>query len=339
MIKNNRINVDNILCCSAGGLSAIFFTLGVIRQLLHNNKFINNFDIISASSGSVITIILIEMCYDNNLITEENWFEKYVVKTIHDFFNTNYIMSIFKLMYLDYNNVSLIHKFWTTLGTFYNKIPKIEKSSKSKNIKKPIFCYNYFNTDTLKLSYDNSDLNNDINRIEKIIMRCGLPMSNINNISSIDSALKNMFATNILDDYYSKNITICSKINYYQDLLEIKNLLYRKSYIISLDYTKKLLKNTNVSIITISCSKYPSLNKYHNKLFMEFEKQFQSYISIYYMSCDILKIFENEGYIQCNTILKMKQKENNIKNKILFKIPNKSVYKKAKKIMYEFEKT
>ena len=113
---------------------------------------INNFDIISASSGSVITIILIEMCYDNNLITEENWFEKYVVKTIHDFFNTNYIMSIFKLMYLDYNNVSLIHKFWTTLGTFYNKIPKIEKSSKSKNIKKPIFCYTYFNTDTLTLS-------------------------------------------------------------------------------------------------------------------------------------------------------------------------------------------
>ena len=43
-----------------------------------------------------------------------------------------------------------------------------------------------------------------------------------------------------------------------------------------------------------------------------------------------MKIFENEGYIQCNEMLKYKKKEN---NKISFRIPNKFVYKNAKKIM------
>ncbi len=58
-----RTPVDNILLCSGGGIAATFFTLGAIEQLLDNNKFLNTFDIISSTSGSVIPLLLVELHY------------------------------------------------------------------------------------------------------------------------------------------------------------------------------------------------------------------------------------------------------------------------------------
>ena len=324
-----RINVDSVLCCSAGGVAAAFFTLGAIERLLEKDEFLNKFEVISASSGSVVPVILIELCYDNNLITEKNWFYNYVVKPMYNFFKSDYIISI--ISSLSENNNDIL---WKKLSSFYDDIPKLKSSSKSKEINKPIFCYNYIDITTLKLTYDNSDLINDKDKISKIIFRCTMPLNNANNISSIDAAFTNMFGTNILDDYNPKKITICSKINYLNFNKSISyniiHYFYQKAYKYSKKYTEKLLKNTDLSIITISSSKYPSKDKYHNKVFEDNISHFTSNNSIYVLEYDKMKIFENEGYLQCNEMLKYKKNENNENN---FRIPNKSVYKNAKKIM------
>jgi hypothetical protein len=77
-----RRPVNNILFCSGGGIAATFFTLGAIKQLLDNDKFLNTFDIITSASGSTITANLIELCYDNNLVgAVANWYELYFVGT------------------------------------------------------------------------------------------------------------------------------------------------------------------------------------------------------------------------------------------------------------------
>jgi hypothetical protein len=64
--------------------AATFFTLGAIKQLLDNNKFLNTFDIIYATSGSVITLLLVEGVVPD-------WYEIYVVQIFHSIFNGNYI--------------------------------------------------------------------------------------------------------------------------------------------------------------------------------------------------------------------------------------------------------
>ena len=330
MVNKNRIPVNNIMCCSAGGIGAAFFTAGSIKCLLDNNNFLNTFDIISASSGSVIPIILTELCFENNLITEIDWFDKYVVNTMYKYTSSDYINNIISAFLIN-NDTKII---WENLTLFFKDIPKLKSSSKSKKIKKPIFCYNYVDMKTLKLSYDNSDLYKDKDRISKIIMRCTIPINNTNNIPSSDAAFINMFGTNILDTYNPKNITICSKINYLNlnNFLpfSIINFFYKKSYIYSKKYTKKLLNNAIISLITISSSDNPSKNKYHFKVFDDDIEYFQSTKSVYYLENNKIQIFENEGYIQCNSMLKSKQNKN---NKIIFKIPNISVYKNAKKIM------
>ena len=338
----NKINVDNILCCSAGGIGAVFFTIGVIKKLLDDDKFLNNFDVISAVSGSVIPISFIELCYDNNLINEKDWYEKYVVNPIHEFFKSDYIMNIFIStisMISDYNNSSSSNILWKELSSIYKNIPKLKQSQKSKKIKKPIFCYNYINSDSFKLSYDNTDLKDDLYKFSKIIIRCTCIFNNINNILSFDAAILNMFGTNVLDNFKPKNITICSKINYFNkeyENFEKNSFLYHKFFINAFDYTNKLLTDTNLFIITISSSKYPSNNKYHLNIFKDTTIQFQSIKLIYYMKYELSMIFENEGYIQCHEMLKLKQNEKNNKNSIYFKIPNKSVYKKAKKIIKKY---
>ena len=85
-----RTPVDNTLFCSGGGIAAAFFTIGAIKQLIDNNKFLNTFDIISATSGSVISLLLVELCYDNNVVgVVPDWYERYVVQTLKTFYNNN----------------------------------------------------------------------------------------------------------------------------------------------------------------------------------------------------------------------------------------------------------
>ena len=94
-----RTPVDNILVCSGGGIAATFFTLGAIKQLLDNNKFLNTFDIISATSGSVIALLLVELCYDNNVVgVVPEWYERYVVEIVHNYFNDNWILNALNRM-------------------------------------------------------------------------------------------------------------------------------------------------------------------------------------------------------------------------------------------------
>ena len=88
--------------------------------------------------------------------------------------------------------------------------------------------------------------------------------------------------------------------------------------------------NDNTTLITISCSLYPSKNKYHRGVFTDFNKQLTSPVVAYYAPYNLFLVFENEGYIQANTALKLQSATKNKMNQTAFTIPNPSVYKIAK---------
>ena len=105
-----------------------------------------------------------------------------------------------------------------------------------------------------------------------------------------------------------------------------QNLRLSPANIEAVNYSSDIL-NDNTTLITMSCSLYPSQNKYHRGVFTDFNK--------YYAPYNLFLVFENEGYIQANTALKLQFKTKNKQKtiKTVFKIPNPSVYKIAKTIV------
>ena len=61
------------------------------------------------------------------------------------------------------------------------------------------------------------------------------------------------------------------------------------------------------------------------------QNQLTSPVINYYVPYKLLLVFENEGYIQANTTLKAKQRKRD--DKLVFHIPNPSVYKIANTIV------
>jgi len=349
--KYKKQHVDNILFCTGGGILQIFFTLGAIKQLHDNNRFLNTFDIISSTSGGAITSIFIELCYDNNLVgVVPDWYDRYVVKPIHDCFNgllinmlQNMALSCISLKNIlqDPKSFNLLYE---SIYLYYKDIPKLKPSPKSLSQKKPLFFYNYINEDTLEITAEDVDLENrDKYDIAKTILKCVMPFFIIDNKISLDAAFSgNNIATNVLDKYKPTLATYITRTNYFtydnypkNSILDVfseafTNML-NSSIINTIHLSSIILKDTKVTVITLSNSLHPSKNKYHKNVFIDDTKQLGSLIYNYITPYNLLLVFENEGYIQANTEIKNSLRRSD--NKPVFKIPNPSVYKIAKNIV------
>jgi len=188
-----RKDVDNILFCSGGGIQACFFTMGAIKCLIDNDEFINKFDVITATSGSVITCLLIEICYNNNLVGRKNWYKNYVINRIHKFLKNNYVLNVIHEMTRLYNigySDNVKELLLKTLNDNFI-LPKKKPNKNSKNIKKPIFLYNYLDGNTLKESNDMSDLQNNKYKYALMVLRCVIPLTLCQKIPSFAGALVN----------------------------------------------------------------------------------------------------------------------------------------------------
>jgi hypothetical protein len=123
-----RQPVNNILFCSGGGIQASFFTLGAIKQLLDNDKFLNTFDIITSASGSgsTITANIIELCYDNNIVgAVAGWYELYVVGTMHKIFDDNYVVNLLKKIPFS-KEKDIADKFFDIVTSYFRQIPYLK---------------------------------------------------------------------------------------------------------------------------------------------------------------------------------------------------------------------
>lgn len=348
---HKKQQVGNILFCTGGGMPQIFFTLGAIKQLHDNNRFLNTFDIISATSGGSVTSIFIELCYDNNLVgVVPDWYDRYVVKPIHDCFN-GFLINMLQNMVLSCISLENILKdpksfylLYEAVYFYYKDIPKLKPSPESLSQKKPLFFYNYINENTLEITAKDVELENrDKYDIAKTLLKCVMPFFIIDDKMSMDAAFSgNNIATNVLDKYEPKLATYISRTNYFtydnypkDSILDIfseafTNML-NSSIINTIHLSSIILKDTKVTVITLSNSLHPSKNKYHKNVFIDDSKQLGSLIDNYISPYNLLLVFENEGYIQANTeIIKSLESSD---NKPVFKIPNPSVYKIAKIIV------
>ena len=330
-----RKDVDHILFCSGGGIQACFFTMGAIKCLIENNEFINKFDIITSTSGSVIPCLLIEQCYKNNLVGRKNWYKKYVMNRIHKFFKTNYVLNIIEEMIHLYNNENGNNAKELFLKTINDKfvLPNKKPTNANKNIKKPMFLYNYLDGNTLKESNDMSDLKHNKYKYALTLLRSALPFTICQKTPSFDGGLaNNCVSTSVLNNYNPKKATIISIDNSYfykkykqKSLFEMLNVLFFNygtiSDINSVNFSSDLLNEDNTTLITISNQLQPSKNRIHKDVFVDWDKQ-KTFIDNYSpFLYDMFIIIENEGYIQTHTQLKNKTKQ--LKEK---KIPNPEVY-------------
>ena len=344
-----RVSVDNILFLSGGGIQALFFSLGAIQYLVDNDAFLGKFDMISATSGSVILAVIIEICYDNNLVRHKNWYSKYVVATIHRvFIENNYVVNILSNIGIT-NTISNINR--NVKSIFIDAIlasirrlvmlpvfPKSVKNRAAREIrkyKKPLFYYNYFNANTYELSTDHSDLDNDHYKLPKLMLRCVLPVTNFNNRPSMDAGvINNCISTEILNRYIPKHATIISIRDYYiyqsydeksifQTLWMFFMHLTIPSEINSTQFGSDILDWATTKVCTLSNQLVPSRDKFHRGLFEDWNLQIKNVFDIYnpYLTGQF-QVLQNEGYIQAkSTFSKFKTNK-----KPRFTIPNPSVY-------------
>lgn len=361
-----QTHVHNVMFCSGGGIASIFFTLGALGYLVEHDLFLGQYDVISAISGSTIPIALIEICYENQLVYERNWFKKYVVRTIHRAFTTengaNFLLKLFAGGRA-YNIDSLVQNL---TDIFVAPLPKRRRRrapwSKQQRKKKPVFIYNYIDANKIIVRSDHSDLVNDPCKWVKTILRCILPFTNFNNIPTIDPGEYdvNILPPNVFAAYSFDVSTIISIGNNYQydryppintlpsALATILNNLFNVSNISSIQFASIFFNNNSSSthrppiLVTISNQLHPSRDEFHRDVFVDWSVQNQSFLSL--NAFDTFRyptylVLENEGYIQCRSafirsaFLPDSRALPAGANRMMMMIPNPSVYRDAKQII------
>jgi hypothetical protein len=222
----------------------------------------------------------------------------------------------------------LTDKFFDVATSYFKAIPYLKPSKQSRKQKKPIFLYNYVHVNMFELSTNQSDLAADKYKIIKTIMRCITPLIVGNGHPSHDAAVANNIGSNILYFYDPKKATIISKEDsYVYDTYPPFNIfnygilkLLNPGNMMGLYSTSTLLSNTKMTLVTISCSLFPSANKYHNGVFTDFKKQLTSPVINYYAPYNLFLVFENEGYIQADTTLKAENKRKVINSYLISQV-------------------
>jgi len=341
-----RIKINNLLVVSGGGISATFFAMGAVKYLIDNNLF--SFDVISSVSGATILIHFIELAVSYKFNKEKNWYNKYIRDVFYDLASEPIAIKI--LLYgLDINGTKrAMNELFRTKIKVYDKI----FSGKNDFAK---FEYNYLDANTNHLSDDHRDLIDPDNNIlvenwyTFRLLRCCLPFTSINNIDSYDAGgADNNGLTTVISKYDAKNIILISSFsdfiyaeykrkNVLQLILNSLNSIINTSVKATSHLGQLALENKNTVICKYSNGLIMSTDKFHNGLFNDYYNDvpsFKSYYNgVFFIHLPMLKVIENEGYIQMKTALE-KSKYIQNKNKI-FDIPNPDVYNDTAKEIYE----
>ena len=350
LLPKNIEKKENVALISGGGLNQTFFSMGSFKCLVDNNRFYDKktkkfyFHVIAAISGGTLLAVFLDLATNTQFSyhLQDNWYEKYIRAPIYTLSKAN----LLKFSVNNQFNISKLSKYVFELIPEYNKPLTVENT----NIR---FEYYYIDVNTNSIISDHSDIINfkDGVNVSKVpywyfirLARCCLPLTNFYNRPTYDGGSICNNPTPVLTEKYSASqcIIIASNLKLiydsYPKLPVTTQILGALGTIINsanstinsaLDYS-----STNIcSSMSNSLSK--SNDTEHKGLFTDWEKQIPKNIRYYngvlFCYSDILKVVENEGYIQMFRALKKQYPNDNL----VFDIPNPDVYnkQKAKKII------
>ena len=327
-----RKNINKCLILTGGGTNQTFFSMGAVKCLIDNNMF--DFEVISGISGGTLLLTLIDLsiCYKFNL--ENDWYNIYIRKPVYAFANSNPLCTFIK-------NGFDFAKFAPYI---FSVMSDYAKTLDTTNIE--IICeYNYIDASRLVISNDHTDVL-DIEKGIKLPywyfirpFRCIFPFTILNGKPTYDAgAVANVPVNTIFTKYIPKQIFI---------ILATPSLIYdkypEKTYLdlitgaisnITASANHSLQDMIDLNIIncetklycSMSNSLYKSKDKYHKDLFTDYVQQISRLKRFYngalYNDQNLIKIIENEGYIQ----MYYKLLETFPDKKLVFEIPNPDVY-------------
>jgi hypothetical protein len=311
-IISSDYDITNIIALPGGGIPAIFYSTGILYALHNSNILLKKTDekynfndsfVITASSGGVVPLLLLQCILCNNLQNSRNdWFEHYLIKTVDlikpIYMIHLYITSLLKSMCVYTGNFNEIVRICNNdiHGLLLNILPPEIINGKSLFFDKDInshMLYNYIidsaYNDSPEISNDFSHLNdmNIITQLSEIITTCCIAIS----FSELKSGILNDSALSVDCDiiqiekyknlksiyYYSLNAYDSKTNNNYREplLFTISNFNDRSSKINNYksisklrDFASKNGNNIHFNMIVLP-NKYSPIRKYNNKIYNE----------------------------------------------------------------------
>lgn len=332
---NKKKKINKCLMLSGGGTNQTFFSCGSVKCIVDNGLF--DFELISAISGGTLLLTLIELCMSDTFgyYKKSDWYNRFVRKNLYKITDGMIIPTAIRNIA---NIANITNYVFDTVIPDFNKL--YDKSN--KNV---IYEYNYVDANKLQISCDHTDIIDIPNNIKdpqwfyKRPLRCGLPFTIFNDKPTYDGGnICNISITTVFSRYKLKNLFIIhatptliydtypsqSLFNIYNN--KLSNIMDTAENSIQ-DMLPLCTENCdNVIYCSMSNSLNKSKDKYHNGLFDNWRKDCPYYIRMYngliFNNKSLIKIIENEGYIQM--YYQLKQKYPN--KKIIFDIPNPDVY-------------
>jgi len=340
---SKRKKINSALVLTGGGSLQTIFAMGAVGCLVDNKLF--GHDLITAVSGGALLLLFIDLCFNPTFkyASKPGWYGEYVRKPMYAIATAKpvayFVKSGFDLQ--------------KTQDYIFKTIPEFNKEFTHETVH-PICEYNYINGNTYELSCDHTDVIDLKNAIKRPYWwlvrpaRCGLPFCNFYNKPVYDAGnISNIPVTSLLTRYSPKRVIIIkarSLLTYdnypdatYVSLLTgwlLSNIASAETNLNNL-VDLSLLPNDDNIICSISNGLNKSQDMHHHEMFDDAWKDHgmlaRLYNGLLYVDEDVMKIIENEGYIQMYHQLKR------TKEAKTFKIPNPEVYNKnAKKIIQEW---
>jgi hypothetical protein len=334
IILSNPKKIKNCLVLAGGGTNQTFFSCGAVACLVDNGLF--DFQVISAVSGGTLLLTLVDLCTSPlfEYWKQPDWYNRYVRKNVYKFTDSQ-IAATFLKNGFDAQKLS---------NYIFEQLPDFNKNFDREN--NNLICeYNYVDSNRQKVTCDHTDIIDLKNNVKYPFwwvirpLRCTIPMTNFNNKPAYDAgSIGNIPVNSIFTRYNPKNIIIIHatpsvEYDIYPEKTVIDLAVNALSNIMgaannsSQDMVDLNIRNCDTVIYcSMSNSFTPSKDKYHKDLFSDWGKDASFTIRFYngaiYNDNTLMRIIENEGYIQMYYQLKKAYPN----KKMVFKIPNPEVY-------------
>jgi hypothetical protein len=334
LIPSKPVDINNCLVLTGGGTNQTFFSCGAVACLVDNGLF--DFQVISAVSGGTLLLTLIDLCTSPlfDYWKQPDWYNRYVRKNVYNFTECQVAATFFKN---GFDPQKLSDYIFEQLSDFNKKFDQENNN---------VICeYNYVDSNRKQVTCDHTDIIDLKNKVEYPFwwilrpLRCTLPLTNFNSKPTYDAGvIANIPVNSIFTRYNPKNMIIiqASPIMDYDTYPELtipeiaigalSNIMWAANNS-SQDMLDLNIRNCDTVIYcSMSNSFAPSQDKYHNGLFSDWEQDVRQIVRFYngaiYNDNTLMRIIENEGYIQMYYQLKKAYP----KKKLVFKIPNPEVY-------------
>jgi hypothetical protein len=322
------------LVLSGGGTNQTFFACGAVGCLVDNGLF--DFNVISSISGGSLLLVFLDLCTSPlfNYNKKPDWYNRYVRKNMYKFIDCQFIATVVKNGF----DISKMEKYMFEMLSDFNK--------KFDRVNTNVICeYNFIDANTKTITDCDKDIIDLRNNIEVpywyIIrpLRCVLPFTNFNGRPTYDAGtVANIPVSSIFNKYKPKNIFFIHatpNIEYesyakksYLDLLlnSLSNIVNAANNSSQSAIGNNVKKCDTVIYCSMSNSLNLSKDKYHAGLFSDWQRQMSHNVRFYngaiYNDLPLIKLIENEGYIEMYYQLKAKFPN----RELVFKIPNPEVY-------------